>query len=469
MKSLGRRTFLKKSSQAGAAAFIGSWSLPERLNVKARNDGRLIQKTKNPICRVKKEITVACPGFRMAPWNHMGYIGKGMRREETFSFEQSSDWHMMHLRRISEDNGHTWSEWIPIPQNDGLVQGQYTLSGGPTQFGCGQYDPVSGLLIKDVFQRIFRKAPQIALQEIWKGNRYFCDHGFYQLSADNGRSWGEAYQLKYEEGPDFDPADWGKNEWFSFNQMYKGNKPIVLKNGTVVISATVPVLFNDAEDMKYPTFDNYKDGCVAGAMCFIGKWNKEDQNYRWKKSNSVFLPRQVSSRGLYELELSEFTNGCLLLIMRGSNESLDITSSPGRLWFSVSKDGGHTWSAIKDMRYDTGEQFYAPSSISKTIRSSKTGKLYWVGNISNVPPRGNSPRYPLLIVEIDENGPSFKKDTVTVIDDRDPEHDSEHVQLSNFSLLEDRETQNMEIYLTRLGENADDWRNANAYKYTLIF
>ena len=121
------------------------------------------------------------------------------------------------------------------------------------------------------------------------------------------------------------------------------------------------------------------------------------------------------------------------------------------------------------MRYDTGEQFYAPSSISKTIRSSKTGKLYWVGNISNVPPRGNSPRYPLLIVEIDENGPSFKKDTVTVIDDRDPEHDSEHVQLSNFSLLEDRETQNMEIYLTRLGENADDWRNANAYKYTLIF
>lgn len=168
MKSLGRRTFLKKSSQAGAAAFIGSWSLPEHLNVKAGNDGRLIQKTKNPICRVKKEITVACPGFRMAPWNHMGYIGKGMRREETFSFEQSSDWHMMHLRRISEDNGHTWSEWIPIPQNDGLVQGQYTLSGGPTQFGCGQYDPVSGLLIKDVFQRIFRGAPRLLFRRYGK-------------------------------------------------------------------------------------------------------------------------------------------------------------------------------------------------------------------------------------------------------------------------------------------------------------
>jgi len=63
------------------------------------------------------------------------------------------------------------------------------------------------------------------------------------------------------------------------------------------------------------------------------------------------------------------------------------------------------------------------------------------------------------------------KNTVTVIDDRDPEKDSEFLQLSNFSLLEDRETKNMEIYLTRLGENgggADIW-TANSYKYTLFF
>lgn len=64
-----------------------------------------------------------------------------------------------------------------------------------------------------------------------------------------------------------------------------------------------------------------------------------------------------------------------------------------------------------------------------------------------------------------------EKNTLTVIDDRDPAHDSEFLQLSNFSLLEDRETKNMEIYLTRIGEaggGADNW-TANAYKYTLIF
>ena len=138
---------------------------------------------------------------------------------------------------------------------------------------------------------------------------------------------------------------------------------------------------------------------------------------------------------------------------------------------SVSKDGGLTWSDVTDMRYDTGEQFYSPASISRTIRSLKTGKLYWAGNIPDTPPDGNSPRYPLQIVEIDEENPSFKKNTVTVIDDRDPEQDSEFLQLSNFSLLEDRESHHMEVYLTRLGENGggqDIW-TANAYKYTLLF
>ena len=74
-------------------------------------------------------------------------------------------------------------------------------------------------------------------------------------------------------------------------------------------------------------------------------------------------------------------------------------------------------------------------------------------------------------MEVEEEEPSFKKDTLTVIDDRDPERDSEHLQLSNFSLLEDRETHEMEVYLTRLGERGggDDVWTADACKYTLTF
>lgn len=464
MKSLGRRTFLKTSSHAGIASLIGTLTFPEYIYGMAGSNDKLLENTKKPICTIKKEVRIACPQLRLAPMTNMGYIGRGMHLEETLSFSQSSDWGLTSMRRTSEDNGHTWSEWVTVPKQTPKTAGQFTESGGAGQSGTGPYDPVSGMLIKPVFQRLLQGVPQIALQKIWSGTKLFWDHGYYQLSGDDGRTWGEAHQLKYEDGPDFDPSDWGNQEWLRANEMGIGNA-IVLKNGSVVINAYVPVIYQDEEDEKYPSIfpNNIRKSSVAGVMCFIGRWNKTDMDYNWTKSNSIFVPRQVSSRGLCGV-ISELSNGNLLIIMRGS----DTSKTPGRKWFSVSGDGGLTWGDITDMRYDTGEQFYSPASDFQTIRSSKTGKLYWVGNICNEPPKGGRPRYPLQIVEIDEDGPSFRKDTVTVIDDRDPERDSELVQFSNFSLFENRETHDMELYMTRLGENVDTWR-ANAYKYTLVF
>lgn len=464
-----RRLFFKKSSVLGVIPLFDNYFTASTLFKKPLNKMNNRGQVNNKICQIKKEIRIACPELSLAPMTGMHYIGQGMRLEETLRFMQSSDYGIMNLRRTSDNNGRTWSEWVPIP-NEGLVKGQFTQEGGANQGGTGPYDPISDRLVKPVFQRIFEGVPQIALKEMWKGNRLYWDHGFYQLSGDNGKSWGEPYQLKYEEGPDYNPSDWGNQDWLKSNGMYIGNNSIVLKNGSVVISATIPVSYRNEEDEKYPIIppNCYGEGKVGGAVCFVGRWNKASQNYSWEKSNIIFLPRQVSSRGLMELELSELTNGNLLLIMRGSNDGRDITKAPGRKWFSVSKDGGLTWGDISDMRYDSGEQFYSPSSFHRTIRSSKTGKLYWIGNICNEPPKGNRPRYPLQIVEVDEDSPSFRKDTVTVIDDRDPEHDHELIQLSNFSLLENRETQDIEIYMTRLGENIDTWR-ANAYKYTLVF
>ena len=61
----------------------------------------------------------------------------------------------------------------------------------------------------------------------------------------------------------------------------------------------------------------------------------------------------------------------------------------------------------------------------------------------------------------------MKKSTLTVIDDREP-GDTEKVQFSNFSLLDNRETGDLEIYLSRLGEKPDNTFSANAYKYTIV-
>jgi hypothetical protein len=470
MRYIGRRAFLKKSLLTGIASFFGIGMNFGYSKKSKKGEKNYPNQVKRSVCSVKKEIYVRSPQDLVASIVSMTYIGQGLRKEEFRAFQRSSDWSDNEKKRWSEDNGLTWSEWVPVPKKKN-VAGELTQSGGANQEGSGPHDPVSGRLIKPVFQRIVKGDPVVALSELWKGNRLFCDHGFYQLSADDGKTWGEAHQLKYEEGPDFDPQNWGDDTFFRSNEMYIG-RVITTKKGTVIISSSVPVLYKDEDDEKYPSvFPNtYREGCVAGAMCFVGKWNSSQEDYDWKKSSPVFLPRKISSRGLVELDLSELKNGNLLLIMRGSNTKLDVEKSPARKWFSVSRDGGLNWDNVKEMRYDTGEQFYSPASISRTIRSTKTGKLYWIGNITEVPAVGNSPRYPLQIIEIDEDGPSFIKDTLTVIDDRDPEKDSEHLQLSNFTLLEDRVNHNIEIYLTRLGENGggkDIW-TANAYKYTLI-
>ena len=436
-------------------------------------DGRYQYKQKitGSICTVEKSLLLPSPNPNTATTSSVQYIGEGQTRRERRANISSSDWTDTHRKRYSYDNGRSWTPWQTIydkaPEQNGFVQ-----SGGPSQDGSGPLDPVSGMLVKPVFQRIIRGDPREAMSVLWSGDRRFSDHGFYQLSADNGLTWDKGQLLKYEAGPDFDPEDWGNSEYFRSNEMYIGGI-CVPSNGTVVIAASVPVPFPDEEDEKVPVvFPNtYREGCVAGAMCFVGKWDRDLDSYRWQTSNRIFLPRKVSTRGLVELDLSELKDGRLLLIMRGSNVGLDPLENPGRKWISISEDGGLTWSPVRDLRYDTGEPFYSPATFARTLRSSATGKLYCFLNINPHPPSGNGPRYPLQVAEINEQRVSIIKASVTIIDDKIKGLDSTQLQLSNFGLLEDRENHRVELTLTRIGERGGGKKvwDADTYRYIITF
>ncbi|MEM3648077.1 MAG: hypothetical protein QW506_02805 [Thermoproteota archaeon] len=71
------------------------------------------------------------------------------------------------------------------------------------------------------------------------------------------------------------------------------------------------------------------------------------------------------------------------------------------------------------------------------------------------------------MAEVDEETGFLKKETYTLVDDRDPETESEELQLSNFSLLEDRETKSIELYLTKLEAYREDRWRGDAYRYTI--
>lgn len=466
---LSRRSFLRLNIFIFSPVLLPFIRIPDLKNLFNGSQDSGQKLSHNQIWSVRKELYVPSPEPRACISVSMSYSGSGLKREEIHYVLRTSDWVEKPRKRISYDNGRTWSDWKVIDGNT-KIQDECHMEGGESQDGTGPFDPVSRRMIKPVFQRIVRGDPKVAMREIWKGNRLFCDHGFYQMSDDNGLNWDKAYMLKYENGPDFDPEDWDDEKYFRTNEMYIGNA-ISLKNGSVAICATVPVPFMDEADRDMPSIfpNNYREGCVGGAMCFIGRWNENRKNYDWKTSKPVFLPRRKSTRGLDELHMVELSSGKLLLLIRGSNTGLDPIKCPGRRWYSVSEDAGFTWSDVNDLRYDTGEQFYSPASISSTVRSSANGKLYWIGNISVTPVAGNSPRYPLVIVEVDEEKICFVKNTLTIIDNRDPLKDSESLQLSNFSVIENRESNEIEIYLTRLGENGcgDEIWTAGAYKYTL--
>ena len=83
-----------------------------------------------------------------------------------------------------------------------------------------------------------------------------------------------------------------------------------------------------------------------------------------------------------------------------------------------------------------------------------------MGNITDHKVYGNLPRWPLCLVEVDETFGTAKKETLTVIDTVH-KGESEQVQLSNFSFWQNRETEKLEILVSKIGQFAGEsvWKS----------
>jgi len=283
------------------------------------------------------------------------------------------------------------------------------------------------------------------------GYKVMWDHTLWQTSADNGRTWSVPKLLQYEPGPPFDPENFGDQEYLSRNRSYSGYNVIPLEDGRIATACCVMTeITNEAGEKE----------SVSGVLLFVGRWHDVKQTYEWAHSNPVAVSRRISDRGLMEPWVAQLKNGDLFIDMRGNATA----ANPGRNFYAMSTDGGKTLSDARELGFDNGTSFYAPSSLSMMARHSRTGRLYWFGNISDKPTAGNSPRYPLYIAEVDEDRPAIKRQSLTVIDDYDPKTQTPAVQFSNFSLMEDRESHRYEMYMTVWGEYPDVYQ-ANVYRY----
>ena len=403
-------------------------------------------KSNQPIVIVKRELYRKHEKPREAPIATVTYVGGQLERREVQSEETLDDVHDNVRARWSQDNGRTWGDFVSVQRSTNVDYGGVIVWEGG---GVDVYDPGSELLV------------QTWLRQIRVGNLYHC-FTYTRHSKDLGRTWSEPRQLKYEEGVNFDPKQPTNRAFLDHNEGYFGNNICVRKDGTLVHVLAHCSALGDPQ--------NNERLWRMGSIVFLGEWNADRNDYDWKPGGRVEISPEHSARGLAEPEVAELADGRLLVVWRGSTHGWDgsVAKLPGRKFFSISSDGGMTLTTPAVWQYDDGSDFYAPSSFHRMIRHSVSGKLYWFGNITPAPPKGNSPRYPLVIAEVDDEKGALKKNSVTIVNDRS-EGQSANVQFSNFSLLEDRETHRFELHLTTYGQDPDpaDWATADSYKYFL--
>lgn len=408
-------------------------------------EGTATMTREGPLARVTRELYMPYPKVSESYVINNFYLGPtGLERYQVRTRQVHDDVYQDAEIRFSRDNGRAWTDWRHDPDRDIRVRGDYARE--PYLF-TPTFDPAAGRMVRLTLLRTHKGDPRIAgYKELW-------DHTVYQTSTDGGHVWDTPRLLKYEPGGDYSATDWGNVEYLTHNRSYTGYNVLPLRDGRIATACSVTVPITNA---KRETEN------VGGVRLFVGKWNRGRADYDWISSATVGVPKEVSDRGLMEAWIAQLRSGDLFLVMRGNATKIN----PGRHFYAISTDGGKTLSEARELAYDDGSQFYAPSSLSMMFRHSVTGKLYWFGNISDKPSDGNYPRHPLYLAEVDEHKPALKRDTLTIIDAWDPKTQTQWVQFSNFSLMEDRETHAYEMYMTLWGEYTDTYQ-ANVCQYLI--
>ncbi len=346
-----------------------------------------------------------------------------------YSYSSQSDIMDTEYRRLSHDNGRTWTEPVEInariEQEDGVLQRH--IRGGICDPGNGKF----------VLFRNEAKLPNGLVAEYLRYNTIF-----YSVSDDGGESFYLDKKLvQDEEGCDENHPLPGV--YWSRNSYMLGDKtciPVITSAGSILLPCQISPIGPGG------VYENPGGGYTYGNTGIIeGKWKEDDIS--WQLKEVILGDPDCTTRGLLEPTLAELSPGRILAVMRGSNDSRPELK--GVRWYSTSDDGGSTWRTAAPWKYTDGEVFFSPSSCSQLL-SHSSGKLFWIGNISPENPKGNLPRYPFYIGEVDRETGLLYKDSLFKIDDKKSD-DPEFLTISNFSAREDRETGHIVITLPRTG------------------
>ncbi|MBI2825506.1 MAG: exo-alpha-sialidase [Planctomycetia bacterium] len=332
---------------------------------------------------------------------------------------------------LSQDGGRTWMPFTPTPDFTAGIPHGYRREPFPAV--C---DPHTGRIVL-VYNALDTPGLDPALVE--PPISYASYYLRYRVSIDAGRTWlfdEMVIQDGHTEANPFDGVWKGKNGIF-FGDV--GCVPIVTAKGDILAPVQICPLGSDGKLANPGGGANYHEVAVL-----IGTWTK-DNRLKWNTSRRVIGDPQRTTRGVFEPTLAELPDGRILMVMRGSNERKRSRKAlPGYKWVSVSDDSARTWSDPKPWMYSDGEPFFSPSSMSLLfVHSSR--RIFWIGNITPANGRGNNPRWPLVIGEVDPQTLGLVKSSIVELDTR-RDDDPQQVDISHCRAVEDRTTK--EIVLT---------------------
>ncbi len=330
--------------------------------------------------------------------------------------------------RYSEDNGRTWSETTEWPTRFDHPDGT-----GRRHPRGGYVDPLTGRYITVWTEGVLPNDKPLEGMERWTLH--------YSVSEDGGRSDIVNRQIIHE-GPEYDEIHHMPGVTVGKNCMMMGDlgqRPLTRTDGVILLPVQSSPIGPDGRYYNPGAGYTYTD-----CMLLMARW-KSDGSLAWTSSDRICGDPKRTTRGMIEPTIAELEDGSILMVMRGSNDARP--EWPGHRWQSRSHDGGKSWTKPEPWRYTDGTAFHSPSSCSQLIPHTD-GRLFWMGNICKENPRGNSPRYPIIIGEVDRKNGLLIEKSVRNIDDRKA-GESERLMLSNFYAREDRETGHILLFMGR--------------------
>ena len=330
--------------------------------------------------------------------------------------------------RNSKDHGHSWS--APIARSTGEKRPQGMLRRHPRT--C-IVDPVTGKFIEFWIEGILPADNPLEGMQQW--NIYYKLDGTVHQVIHTGSEFNARHPL---------PGVYTGKNMVMLGDV--ASVPLAAKDGSILLPAIVTPL--DATGKLYNPTGVYT---YTDAIVLHGSWR--GKRLEWRSSEPIKGDPDRCTRGMDEPTLAALPDGRLMMVLRGSNDKKP--SLPGYKWVSYSTDGGFHWTEPKPWTYQNEEPFFSPSACSQLLRHSN-GRLYWLGHISAANPRGNSPRYPVYVGEVDRTSGLLIRESLLLLDDRQPGEDAILMLYSPYA-REDRQTGQIAVHLSRLFAFKDGW------------